>query len=102
MPRVVDEFMQNNCWCGLVGEMEMPAEVDTILRATAARNQVSADQVLVIGWVDLTKIGVLGQKDVNKVGLWCEKLVAKNPTGFWADSELCSAFYCFSFLGGLH
>lgn len=36
---------------------------------------------MLVGWVDLTKIGVLGQKDIVKVGAWCEKLVAKNPTG---------------------
>eukprot|EP00435_Cladocopium_sp_Y103_P016617 s2160_g4.t1 len=96
---VVDDFMQNNCWCGLVPEMEMPAEVDTILRATAARNQVSADQVLIVGWVDLTKIGVLGQKDVNKVALWCEKLVAKNPTGFL--TELDSSLFCLASVGVL-
>ena len=95
--RVVDDFMQNNCWCGLVPEMEMPAEVDVILRATAARNQVSADQVGIIGWVDLTKIGVLGQKDVNKVALWCEKLVAKNPTGFL--TEVVSSLFCLASVG---
>ena len=82
--RVVDDFMQNNCWCGLVGEMEVPAEVDTVLRATAARNQVPSEHLLVIGWMDLTKIGVLGQKDVNKVAHWCEKIVSKNPTGLLA------------------
>lgn len=73
--------MQNHCWVGLVGDMEMPAEVDTILRATAVRAQVSTDRVNVIGWMDLTKLGVLGQKDVNRVGAWCEKLISKNPTG---------------------
>lgn len=97
--RVVDDFMQNNCWCGLVPEMEMPAEIDVILRATAARNQVSTDQVLIVGWVDLTKIGVLGQKDVNKVALWCEKLVAKNPTGFL--TEVDSSLFCLASVGVL-
>ena len=43
--------------------------------------QVGVDKVNIIGWVDLTKNGVLGQKDVNRVGLWCEKLIAKNLTG---------------------
>ena len=37
--RVVEEFMQNRCWMGLVPEWAMPAEVDTMLRATGARNQ---------------------------------------------------------------
>lgn len=80
--------MQSHCWAGLVGDMEVPPEVDTILRATAARNQVALDQVHIIGWVDLTKIGVLGQKDVNKVALWCEKIIAKNPTGYLAGHFL--------------
>lgn len=79
--RVVDEFKQNHCWVGLVGDMEMPAEVDIILRATAVRAQVSTDKVNVIGWMDLTKLGVLGQKDVNRIGAWCEKLISKRPTG---------------------
>jgi len=42
---------------------------------------VSQDQVDIIGWMDLTKFGVLSQKDVNKIGAWCEKILAKNPTG---------------------
>ena len=44
-PWVVDEHMQSNCWAGLVPEMEMPSEVDTILRATAAKNQVGIQTV---------------------------------------------------------
>ena len=39
------------------------------------------DKINVIGWLDLTKVGVLTQKDINKFGSWCEKLLAKNPTG---------------------
>ena len=92
---------------GLVGDAVMPTEVDTLLRATSVRKkagtfnfvaetevtvqlqksfssswrEVPADSVLLVGWVDLTKIGVLGQKDIGKIGAWCEKLVAKNPTG---------------------
>ena len=73
--------MQNHCWVGLVGDMEMPAEIDTILRAAAVRAQVSTDKVNLIGWMDLTKLGVLGQKDVNRIGAWCEKLISKNPVG---------------------
>lgn len=38
------------------------------------------DKLLTIGWVDLTKIGVLTQKDMNKVGTWCERLISRNPT----------------------
>lgn len=34
------DFMQNHCWMGLVADWSMPAEVDVMLRATAARNQV--------------------------------------------------------------
>ena len=37
---VVDEFMKNSAWMGLVGDMNIPAEMDTLLRATAARNKV--------------------------------------------------------------
>ena len=37
--RVVDGFMQNSHWMGLVGDMTIPAEMDTLLRATAARNK---------------------------------------------------------------
>ncbi|CAK8986598.1 Uncharacterized protein SCF082_LOCUS619 [Durusdinium trenchii] len=77
--KVVMDFMQNHCWMGLVADWSMPAEVDVMLRATAARNQVALEKVNVIGWVDLTKIGVVTQKDINKVGQWCEKLIAKNP-----------------------
>ena len=42
---------------------------------------MTQDQVDVIGWMDLTKFGVLSQKDVNKIGAWCERILAKNPTG---------------------
>ena len=52
----------------------------TIVR-TPDPSQVGVEKVNIIGWVDLTKNGVLGQKDVNRVGLWCEKLIAKNLTG---------------------
>lgn len=48
-------------------------------------SQVGVEKVNIIGWVDLTKNGVLGQKEVNRVGLWCEKLIAKNLTGCSAD-----------------
>ncbi|CAK9104598.1 unnamed protein product, partial [Durusdinium trenchii] len=65
--KVVMDFMQNHCWMGLVADWSMPAEVDVMLRATAARNQVALEKVNVIGWVDLTKIGVVTQKDINKV-----------------------------------
>ncbi|CAK9008793.1 Uncharacterized protein SCF082_LOCUS10019 [Durusdinium trenchii] len=68
--KVVADFMKSRCWIGLVPEWSMPAEVDTMLRATGARNQVPMEKVNVIGWVDLTKIGVITQKDVNKVGQW--------------------------------
>ena len=37
------------------------------------------EKVHVVGWVDLTKIGIITQKDVTTVGQWCEKLIAKNP-----------------------
>lgn len=39
------------------------------------------EKVDIIGWLDLTKWGVLSQKDVSKAGAWCEKLLAKNPLG---------------------
>ena len=117
LPRVVEEFMKNHCWMGLVGDWNIPAEVDVMIRASAARNQasilgctkgnnhipksffvcnfrfeisfglhsshkcwqVSVDKIAVVGWVDLTKIGVLTQKDINKAGQWCEKIIAKSP-----------------------
>lgn len=100
--RVVDEFMASSCWMGLVGDMSVPAEVDKILRLTAVKNKVGQtkltcqffpwtfqlccdkvthDKVDLIGWVDLTKNGVINQKDVSKLGVWCEKIIAKNPTG---------------------
>jgi hypothetical protein len=44
LPRVVDDFMENHCWAGLVPEMELPPEVDTILRATAVRSQAGSVQ----------------------------------------------------------
>lgn len=40
LARVVADFMKSRCWIGLVPEWSMPAEVDTMLRATGARNQV--------------------------------------------------------------
>ena len=83
--RVVDEFMQSNCWMGLVGDWAAPAEVDKLIRAAAAKNQVAADKVNIIGWIDLTKVGVLTQKDINKVGVWSEKLIAKHPVGILAQ-----------------
>ena len=83
--RVVDEFMQSSCWMGLVGDWATPAEVDKLIRATAAKNQVTADKVNIIGWIDLTKVGVLTQKDINKVGVWAEKLIAKHPVGILAQ-----------------
>jgi len=43
--------------------------------------KVVHDKVDIIGWVDLTKTGVINQKDVSKLGHWCEKIIAKNPTG---------------------
>lgn len=39
------------------------------------------EKIQVVGWVDLTKVGVLTQKDVNKYATWSEKLLSKNPTG---------------------
>ena len=50
----------------------------TYIVRTPDPSQVGVEKVNIIGWVDLTKNGVLGQKDVNRVGLWCEKLIAKN------------------------
>lgn len=41
LPRVVEEFMKNHCWMGLVGDWNIPAEVDVMIRASAARNQAS-------------------------------------------------------------
>ncbi len=91
--------MSASCWMGLVGDMAIPAEVDKIMRLTAIKNKVgrsfcqylsldiptvvkvTQDKVDVIGWVDLTKFGVLNQKDVTKIGIWSEKILAKNPTG---------------------
>ena len=94
--------MQNHCWAGLIPEMEVPVEVDTILRASAACAQVTVEKVRLIGWVDLTKLGVLGQKDINKIGVWCEKLIAKNPLGCWGlfQTHLITPFVIllFSFL----
>ena len=43
--RVVDEFMQNNCWMGLIGDWTMPAELDVMLRGTGARNQVACRHI---------------------------------------------------------
>lgn len=34
--------MESNCFMALVPEMAMPAEVDTLLRATAARNKAES------------------------------------------------------------
>ena len=73
--------MASNCWMGLIGDWATPPEVDKIIRATAARNQVAAEKVHIVGWCDLTKVGVLTQKDINKVGAWAEKIIAKNPLG---------------------
>lgn len=102
--------MQNNCWMGLLGDWTMPAELDVMLRGTAARNQatcrqisgslvmlllpsekinhrqVSVEKLNVVGFVDLTKIGVITQKDLNKVGAWCDRLIAKNPLSSLAAS----------------
>ena len=33
----------------------------------------------IVGWVDLTKNGVLAQKDLNKIGAWCERIIDKSP-----------------------
>ncbi|CAK9115722.1 unnamed protein product [Durusdinium trenchii] len=78
--KVVDEYMASNCWAGLIGDMMLPHELDKIIKAAAAKRQVAMDKLLTIGWVDLTKIGVLTQKDMNKVGTWCERLISRNPT----------------------
>lgn len=75
---------------GLIADWSMVAEVDKIMRATAAKNQVTNDKVCLIGWVDLSKVGVLTQKVINQVGLWCEKLVAKNPVGDLLNFNLTS------------
>ena len=79
--KIVDEFMERQCFHALVGEMGMPHEVDKVVQLMAAKCKVASGSCDVVGWVDLTKIGVLTQKDVNKVGGWCEKLVAKDPIG---------------------
>lgn len=42
VPRVVETFMESNCFMALVPEMGMPAEVDTILRATAAKHKAES------------------------------------------------------------
>ena len=42
---------------------------------------MAPDKLSVIGWIDLTKVGVLTQKDCNKFAAWSEKLMSKNPTG---------------------
>ena len=39
------------------------------------------EKVDIIGWMDLTKFGVLTQKDINRVGAWADKLVSKNVAG---------------------
>ena len=93
--RVVEEFMQSSCWMGLVSDWAMPAEVDKLIHATAAKNQVTVDKVNIVGWIDLTKVGVLTQKDINKVGVWSEKLIAKHPLGILANFY-GDAVFCFS------
>lgn len=45
----------------------------------ACQWQVSVEAVHIVGWIDLTKIGVLTQKDIGNIGSWSEKLLAKNP-----------------------
>jgi len=45
--RVVDEYMANFCWMGLVAENNFPTEVDVFLRATAARHKVGLIAVIV-------------------------------------------------------
>ena len=59
------------------------------------------EKVNVIGWVDLTKIGVITQKDVNQVGQWCDKLIAKNPLCYLTVDcyVLCSSIDYFVVLG---
>ena len=43
--------------------------------------KVTVEKVDIIGWMDLTKFGVLTQKDINRVGAWADKLISKNVTG---------------------
>ena len=109
---MVDDHMASSCYMGLFGDSNMPSEVDMIIRATSVKQkagrsagklnlvvlkpqnfstvQVSVEKIHVIGWLDLTKVGVLTQKDINKFSSWCEKLLAKNPT----SSDL-NPFVCF-------
>lgn len=93
--------MQSNCWMGLVGDWATPAEVDKLIRATAAKNQVTPDKVNIAGWIDLTKVGVLTQKDINKVGVWAEKLIAKHPVGILVQLVVGIPTYLFHRLGCL-
>ena len=43
--------------------------------------KVAFEKLCLVGYLDTTKFGVLSQSDINKVGQWCEKVMAKNPTG---------------------
>ena len=63
-PRLVEEHMQSHCWAGLVPEMEMPSEVDTILRATAARNQAGICFQIVFKYKCFNNKSILGSPQI--------------------------------------
>ncbi|CAJ1348206.1 unnamed protein product [Effrenium voratum] len=72
----VDAHMQNNAFTALSSDLNLPANFDQFLKGTAAKLKLC-----LVGYLDTTKFGVLSQSDINKVGQWCEKVMAKNPTG---------------------
>ena len=83
--RLVEEHMQARAFMAATTDMALPPTFDAFVKAMCSRNNMTVGELLTIGYVDTTKLGVLQQTTIDKIGHWCQDLVSRNPLGNMAN-----------------
>ena len=60
-------------------DMALPGTYDTFVKGVCVKTNLTLGDILTVGYVDTTKMGVLTQTLIDRIGQWCQDVVARNP-----------------------